>query len=279
MVQCVYCGLFFRSIPASHLLAHKEDLLKDGLGEKPDSIIADMSRSSRRIICAVRNRLHIAPPSFLYLTKEGLSCRSQFEAKYDAYLHYSNIPHEHEVRVPGLPYIADFRIDGVYIEIAGMYGYKKYETKMRKKISDYIDKGIDYKILTDKDVDSLIVDLPVTIEIRKRYCSVCELLTKDLVNGMCRPCSRKLWGKNNGYMSHCHRCNGKYIKNAGSPGQKYCSRSCYWKSLRSVNWPTLQEIDDMRRSRSIIKIAKDLGVEANTLYMHIYRERNKNLSR
>ncbi len=74
-------------------------------------------------------------PAFvgLLLLQEGEPCRSVYEAMYDAWLHGEQVPHEHEVRVANLPYIADFRVGTEYVEIVGMAGFARYRRKLEAK--------------------------------------------------------------------------------------------------------------------------------------------------
>jgi hypothetical protein len=97
------------------------------LGERPDSAIAREFGVSRRSVCTERRLRGIPAFVGLLLLQEGEPCRSIYEAMYDAWLHSEQIAHEHEVPIAGLPYIADFRVAGEYIEIAGMIRFPRTE--------------------------------------------------------------------------------------------------------------------------------------------------------
>jgi hypothetical protein len=212
----------------------------------------------------------------MYLNQEGRRCRSILEAKTDAFLHWSSIGHEHEVRVGRLPYIADFRLeDGTYIEVAGMMQYPRYHKKFDKKMLDYAINGVSVIYLFAHDVNRIFFDCPVELKVLyERVCGECGKQDNDLVNLMCRPCSRKKWGKANAVESKCLRCEKSFMRPAGSPRAKYCTRECYWSSLRKQSQPTEWFIEQSKL-KSISSLALENGIEPNCLYARIRRFKEK----
>ncbi len=113
----------------------KEQWDSASLGNLPDGIIAKNLNIPIRLVCAERLKRGIKSfnksKNWLYMLREGVPCRSKYEAMYDTYLHENNIEHKHEVKIG--PYIADVKIGNEYHEIAGMIGYPKYNKKTRTK--------------------------------------------------------------------------------------------------------------------------------------------------
>lgn len=125
------------------------------LGEQPDRAVARQVGVSRRTVAYHRARLGIGPFVGLVLTQEGQPCRSVYEATYDACLHEAERPHEHEVHVPGLPYIADFLVDHTFVELAAMTGFERYAAKHQQKRLAYRKHRIHVQWLTASDVTAM----------------------------------------------------------------------------------------------------------------------------
>jgi hypothetical protein len=126
-----------------------------GLGERPDSVLARELGVTRRHVCAERRRRRIPAFVGLVLTQESNPCRSIYEAMYDAWLHAQSAPHEHEVRVPQLPYIADFYVGSEYIEIIGMARFGRYAKKHEAKRRAYEGLSVSVRWLYPADVEAV----------------------------------------------------------------------------------------------------------------------------
>ena len=292
--RCAVCGEPLRILSHTHLRRHgltkdkyiqrfglpetpaqkrlREAWVGKGLGGVPDSVIAEREGVPRRTVCAIRRNLGIQAFRGTILTQEGKPTRSIYEAKYDAWLHWRGVGHEHEVPVPGLPYIADFRVGGVFIEIAGMEGFGRYDAKLKRKQEAYLNFGIRVSWLTRDLVDRLFQDCPVPLRFRERTCSHCGKAIHDLVNGMCRQCNRKSWGMRNAVRKTCEQCGKAFNSPAGQSNQRFCSRPCYWESLEGA-WPSWDELDARLQGKSIRQVALELGVKPPTLYKRLRRRK------
>lgn len=303
MLTCAICGRQFLSITNSHLLrAHgistheyiakfggplvseetRERRRRDGgvdwddvgLGSVPDSSIALDTGIERRRVAYERQRRGIPAFQGLILTQEGNPCRSQYEAMYDAYLHWKDVEHRHEVRVGGLPYIADFLVQGTYVEIVGMLRFGKYAQKLAKKRAAYERAGVSILWLSSEEVTKCYEGSLVRVQYRiERSCERCGKRTHDLVRGVCRTCYMYVW-RSEGQEAQCAECGKTFIR-AGSSVQKYCSRGCYAKSLRQIQWPALEWIEEESQRKSLKQIARCLGVNPGALYQHVHRERQR----
>lgn len=199
------------------------------------------------------------------------------EAKVDAALHWKGVEHEHEVHVPGLPYIADFKIsDGSYIEVAGMMRYPRYHQKLDKKMGDYQRNGVKVQYLFHHDVQRMWEGCPLPVLSVERRCSDCALVTMEIVNGRCRPCNRKHWGAENAKTETCAMCREAFLQKGGTAA-KFCSRTCYWKSLE-FSWPSWEDIDRELQTKTVAQVAREIGVEANTLHQRLYRRKRRSTS-
>ena len=242
-----------------------------GLGQKPDSIIAKQLNVSRRTVCRQRKKRHISAFVGIILTQEGLPCRSIYEAIYDAFLHWKQISHQHEVPLPDLHIIADFLIGSQVVEITAMMSFKKYEKRNLRKREAYRQAAIFPTWLTAEDVLALYSRCPVEICFReKRICTMCGKVEYDLVKGYCRPCYMKYWHDKHGITLICKQC-GITFNGYG----KYCSHVCYSKSLEH-KWPSWEWIDKAIKHKSIRQVAHDIGVKDTSLYMRIRRRIQRN---
>jgi hypothetical protein len=166
----------------------------------------------------------------LYLTQEGQPCRSKYEAMYDVYLHESGILHSHEVPMwdaGKIKFIADFRVGEPIVEIAGMLGFKKYDDRHKRKMAWLRANSVPVIVLTASEVQKLFSGCSLPLITKKRFCSACSKETLDLVKGTCRTCYMKQWhSATEGGQCTCGSSTKK--------GNKFCSRKCYWISLKSV---------------------------------------------
>lgn len=244
------------------------------LGTKPDTALAKDLGVTRERIKYARKRLGVPPFVGIILLQEGQPCRSIYEAMYDAYLHWKQIPHEHEVKMDGLPYIADFKTEDRYIEIAGMLHYPRYREKHVLKRRAYEEAGIAVTWLTIEDVEHLYSECPIPLKFRvQRECLDCGKQTHDLVKGVCRTCYIHRWHRQEVYTSTCATCGKSFFyHDNGDP--KYCSRSCYWKSLE-FDWPSWEWIDEQLRHMSIRQLAIQMKVKYTALYMRIRRRKER----
>jgi hypothetical protein len=312
MIVCQICGQEFRSITNSHLL-HKHGITTDeyvrlyggqlisdetrkltgllslgrkveskydcvewdtiGLGSVPDSVIARKLGCSRRFVASQRKKKNIPPFVGIILTQEGTPCRSIYEAMYDAYLHWHQIAHDHEVRVADLPYIADFKMDGKYIEIVGMIQFGKYARKLELKKAAYKVRSLPVTWLSAKDVEKLYADCPVEIGFRsQRICERCGKETHDLVKNVCRVCYMDVWREEKGQTQVCKECGCEF---STADNRKYCSHSCYAASME-IDWPSWEWLAEQMQTTSIRQIARRIGVKETSLYMRISRRKQRN---
>lgn len=224
-----------------------------GLGEKPDTFIAEKLNLKSEVVRRKRNQLKINPFRGMILTQERLSCRSILEAKYDAYLHWKKIGHEHEVPVPGSNYVADFLIGNQYIEIAGMLGFSKYIANYLKKEKWYKENNINVKWLYPNDVNQFFENCPVEIIFKEMYCEVCNKLTKKLIKNMCKKCYIKHKNKKN----NCLTCSKPCF-------HKFCNSQCFGKSLKKdIDMNYVNTL--LAKNYSLSKISKLVNVTSETL--------------
>jgi hypothetical protein len=245
------------------------------LGEVPDSVVARTQGVSIKAVSTARRALGI--PAFVgfILTQEGVPTRSLLEAKYDAYLHWKKIPHRHEVDIPALSVVVDFDVEGLgLIEIEGMSGFARYDKRQGIKRAAYAQAGVPVTWITGAKVEELYNGCPLDLLFRKRTCSKCGKTTRDPANGMCRPCNRRQWGKDNAEKALCLECERYFERGAGSPRQKFCSRVCYAKSL-AFDWPPWDVLDAKLATISAIQLASELGVTQSALSQRIYRRKIK----
>ncbi len=300
MLTCAVCGQQFWSLSNTHLRKHGLTPAKYqslyggpvtsletrarhstvdvdslvGLGRRPDSVVAQESGVGRRAVSYIRSKLGIAAFVGLILTQEEKPCRSIYEAMYDAWLHWKGKCHRHEVKVDGLPYIADFWVDESYVEIIGMLPYERYARKFKEKHAAYDRCCIPCQWIEPGSVEYLYRSCPVKLKFREqRKCSECGLEIHDLVQGMCRRCHRKAWGKANATEATCQQCGQTYQRYAGQPNAKFCSRSCYWDSFR-IPTPSWDWIDEQLASRSVSDVAKEIGLKSQTLAQRLHRRRH-----
>lgn len=303
MITCALCGKQFRSITNTHLLrAHgiataeyvarfgktlvseetRELKRRDGgidweivgLGKAPDSLIALDIGASRRRIAYERKKRGIPAFGGLILTQEDNPCRSQYEAMYDAYLHWSGIEHQHEVRVHGLPYIADFLVNGAYTEIVGMVPFPKYTKKLARKRAAYLAANIAVVWMSRQSVIELYEQCPVKVRYRtERVCQRCGKITHDLVRGVCRVCYMHVW-RSEGKEVRCKQCGRGFVR-AGKSRQKYCSTDCYAQSMKCIDWPSTEWLEEAATHKPLRQIADSLGVKPGALYQHMYRQRKR----
>ena len=244
------------------------------LGERPDSAIARELGVSKRSVCTERRSRGIPAFVGLLLLQEGEPCRSIYEAMYDAWLHREQIAHEHEVPITGLPYVADFRVAGEYVEIAGMLGFPRYAEKYESKRAAYARASISVRWLYPADVEALFADCALRLNFRTiRCCADCGVHTHDLVKTVCRICYMRRWRFVAGEDKSCAECGCEFNHREQ---RRFCSHACYSKSLE-LAWPDWQELDRRLAEKSIRQVAFDLGVRPSTLYMRLRRRRLKQL--
>ncbi|GHO61507.1 hypothetical protein KSC_003990 [Ktedonobacter sp. SOSP1-52] len=198
------------------------------LGTKPDSVIAHDLQIPRERVKYHRNLRNIPAFVGVILLQEGYPCRSIYEAMYDACLHWKQIAHEHEARIEGLPYIADFKIDSRFVEIPGMLHFPKYREKYNLKRKALEENGIPVTWLQIEDIKRLYADCPVPLRFREqRECLDCGKQTHNLVKGVCRTCYMQQWHQQSLYTTICGSC-GKEFSYHDNDAPKYCSKKCYW---------------------------------------------------
>lgn len=299
-MKCKICNAEMRSITNTHLVKHglssseyiarhgkiKEPRRNDelltrlsllGIGVLPDSIVAQESGVSRRGVSYYRNKLGLPPVTVIYRTQEGYPCRSILEAKYDAWMHDNDIAHLHEQEVPGTKGTcrADFKIGNTFVEVAGMIGYKKYAVRWKRKCEIYASIGVDWKAVYEDEVELLYSSSNTKVIFVERSCTDCgEFLTVSL-NGMCRKCHRKAWGKNNSVSVRCAYCDEEYPRPAGSKTGKFCTRECYWQSLRDSRLPSDEYLAVELKGTTAPMLADKYGVKSNTINMRVWRAQQK----
>jgi hypothetical protein len=73
---------------------------------------------------------------------DGHLVRSYYERAFDNALHRNGIEHEYDPRLPfNRRYMADFKIEDVYVEIWGLMTVKQYRESRERKIKLYHDNG------------------------------------------------------------------------------------------------------------------------------------------
>lgn len=296
MVTCAICGQRFKAITNTHLRRHGTTLAEYAsrwsphlvseevrqprskhrihwqdvsLGNKPDSVLARELGVTREVVKNARRRAGIPAFVGLILTQEGMPCRSVYEAMYDAYLHWQGLQHEHEVHIEDLPYVADFKVGDIYVEIVGMTRFVKYGIKYAHKRRCYEEAGVRVRWLQPMEVDALYRDCPVDLRFRsERRCLDCSKETHDLVKGVCRTCYMKRWHRT-GVERACLWCGATFVW-SGDRNRKYCSHACYARSLE-FDWPSWEWIDEQLKTMSIRQLALRMGVQPSALYMRLRR--------
>jgi hypothetical protein len=240
----------------------------------PDSRLAELSGINRRRLCYMRNARNV--PAFIghILSQEGLKLRSILEAKLDAFFHWKNIGHRHEVEIPGSTYIADFQLtSGTFVEVVGMLRYEKYARKFDAKYKFYDSIAAPVHYYVAAAVEYTWAGCPLELRFAKRICSSCGNDDHDQVNGMCRLCYMKAWHLKETTTRKCGYCAALFEKQKKAPSS-FCSRKCYWASME-LNWPSWDEIDRMLLTNSVSDTAKSIGVKTPTLYKRLRNRRNR----
>lgn len=67
------------------------------------------------------------------LSKDGHTCKSIAEKNVDDWLYENDVKHKKEVKYPNSNYIADWKVDGYYIELYGLKGMTNYDLKIIEK--------------------------------------------------------------------------------------------------------------------------------------------------
>jgi hypothetical protein len=297
---CKICNAEMRAITNTHLVKHgistseyvakygqlseprrNDELLARlslfGIGTLPDSVVAQKSGVSRRGIAHYRKQLGLPTVSVIYRTQEGYPCRSILEAKYDAWLHDNDIEHLHEQEVPGIKgkCRADFRVGNTFVEIAGMIGYKKYALRWAKKCELYTSAGVEWKAVYEEEVERVYASCKTEVIFVKRCCAKCGEAIKVSLDGMCRKCHRKAWGQKNATLVDCDYCGKKYSRTAGSELGKFCTRKCYWNSLRNSHLPSDEDLAMELQGATAPILAEKYGVKANTINKRVWRARQR----
>src|SRR6266705_632484 len=225
------------------------------LGAKPDTVLARELHVTREIVRYYRQKSNIPAFIGLVLTQEGNPCRSIYEAMYDAYLHWQQIPHEHEIRINNLPCIADCNVENRFVEIVGMAEFSKYAKRHARKKILLEENGINVIWVTAGEVEAFYSNCPIPLSFRvQRECLDCGKQTHNLVKGVCRRCYIHRWHRQDVYRSICATC-GKEFSYHDNDAPKYCSRKCYWKSME-FNWPSLEWITEQLQSVSYAQLAR-----------------------
>jgi hypothetical protein len=244
-----------------------------GIGVLPDSVMADKSGISRRGIAYYREQLGMPSVSVIYRTQEGFPCRSILEAKYDAWLHDNHIEHLHEQYVPGTSgkCRADLKIGDTFVEIAGMIAYKKYAARWKRKCEIYSALQVQWKAVYEDEVEQLYSTSQTQVIFVKRVCSQCGNDLTVSLDGMCRTCHRKVWGQKNATLVTCAFCGTEYPRTAGSKTGKFCTRKCYWTSIRLERLPSDAKLAEELNHITVPRLAEKYGVRDNTIYMRMRR--------
>ena len=204
------------------------------------------------------------------MLREGVPCRSKYEAMYDTYLHENNIEHKHEVKIG--PYIADVKIGNEYHEIAGMIGYPKYNKKHELKKQYYLENNIAVKWFLIKDIDKLYENCKTEIIYRERICEDCKVKTHDIVKNVCRNCYMKRW-HNKGQQKICEQCKTVFPA-ADIDCRRFCSHDCYSKSIKKIDEQSIiSEISS--GGKTPYRIAIEKGLRPGTVYQMLIRKANK----
>jgi hypothetical protein len=195
------------------------------------------------------------------------------EAKYDAWLHASSISHSHEQPVKEVDgkCIADFVIEGEYVEIAGMIGFKKYQERWKRKCQLYNQRGVRWRAVYEDEVEKLFKNCGTAIIYVKRECSSCGVQLTVSFDGECRNCHRKTWGLRNSTPSICPQCNETFPLKAGAENGKFCSRKCYWESLRDDRLPDDSQLSKELEMNTGAELSRKYKVKATNIYMRMRR--------
>lgn len=248
-------------------------VIEAGAGKRPDVVVAAELGATRRTVCWVRLRHGIKAFAGLYLTQEEEPCRSIYEAMYDAWLHSQGIEHRHEVRLRELGVVADFQVGDEFVEVVGMVGYPRYDARLAEKKRLYADAGLKVRYVTRQEARELYTACGVEVVVREqRLCSSCGKANHDLVKGLCRsPCYMDHW-REQAPSRKCEKCGVDFPD--GNGDGKFCSRRCYWQSMRQ-DMPPEEWFIEQSKTKSIRQLALELGLNPNTVHMRICRYRKR----
>lgn len=205
------------------------------LGKVPDAEIAREIGVSERRTAAMRSERGIPKIFETWLTYEGMPCGSKLEAQYDTYLHENHIIHQHQVLMSPLAYVADFKVEGKIVEIAGMKGYPPYDKRRSRKARAYVKEGLNVTWLYRQDVEKLFATCTLTP--KRSYTLVCVACKKAAPESglFCMGCYNKAYidpecvaaCKNTAY---CAFCGIKFGWTRASQQRKYCPGNCRGKA-------------------------------------------------
>lgn len=203
------------------------------LGVKNDYVLSLEWGIPRKTVERIRKRSGVASASTYVYFQEGFPARSALEAMYDCFLHECNIPHEHEVSLKewGSNYIADFKVDDCYIEVAGMENFKNYDAKRALKENFYRDKGLKVIWLEPSDV-KIIYSRCNKIKVNFKESKTCIECNREVLNlnlNMCCRCYKVFQTRRQGnHTCICRYCGKEFI------GAKKTSRTCNKKCRKEV---------------------------------------------
>lgn len=244
------------------------------LGEYPDDVIAERFNVAPWTVSKIRRTKAIPRFSGVAMSQEGKPLRSVLEAKYDAYLHWKGIAHVHEPPLATLPQIPDFDVEGIgYVEIAGMEGFPKYETKIAVKKEIYSKSNIRARWLTPKEVNELYKECPVPLKLVQKSCQTCGKLSSKIgVSGLCYKCYRKHRADTVYPKINCLACGAEYSARPESR-MKYCSRTCAGQGLKKFAIPpeVIASIDGSSATHNASAAAKRLGINPISFLVRLRR--------
>lgn len=210
---------------------------------------------------------------YIIFSQENIVLRSILEAKYDAFLHWKGINHEHEVPLANGSCIADFVLDnGTVVEVVGMLDFKKYAKRHQQKVKKYQDFGEVVCWIEPEEIKALYDNCPLKLNINHgRKCRLCNIKTHDIVKLHCRKCYMKYWStKTKADIIKCAFCLKEFKPDARIKDPKFCSRKCYAGSITS-DWPPWEWIDNKLQTMSIRQLAFAIDKKPTTMYARLRR--------
>jgi len=173
------------------------------------------------------------------------------------------------VPVEGVDAVADFCVNDEYVEIVGMIEFQRYRERHERKRFAYESAGVRVRWVYPDEVERLFASSSTVLRFKaERECAECGVETYDLVKTLCRTCYMRRW-HTSAAARKCVQC-GSAFRDAET--QRFCSRSCYWKSME-LDWPDCATLDRLLSQKPIFAVAADLGVRPSTLYLRRRRRR------
>lgn len=240
------------------------------LGQMPDAVLGRQVGVQSNHVRRYREKLGISLFPGRLLSQEGRPLKSQWEAKYDAYLHENKIWHEHEVSFPELGVVVDFQLDDHFVEVAGMMREEYYRNRVEEKKKKYLSLSMDVIWIEPDYIELLYKDCSLSLrytEFAQFHCVDCGVESPNLVKGRCKKCYETYNRSTRVVCRICPTCLIAFETYKAHPAD-HCNRLCYHTNeidysrlssiWGSVDWSKTNSIlmDELDVSLATIKKAR-----------------------